>query len=129
MADDNTPPLPTIVALPTPLPRGETEAERDARVFGEAAVRTDQLRRKIEAAGQRESELSERCESLQKKVDFLELENAEYRNTIQTLESDKYNKDQVLSKLRQCLDALDVKSPPKKIRNGKIKDNGNQVEG
>ncbi len=133
MPDDETPPpLPTVAALPEPLPpRGESDAERDARIFGEAAVRTASLRRTIEAEAERNrlltAELQEARESLsseRKKSGFLELENAELRNNLQTSEADRLAFVETQQRILAAIDRHGVKRPVAK-RNGKPKEAAN----
>ena len=100
MPDDETPPPPSpgiaTISPPDTIPRGESDADRDARIFGEAAVRTNQLRRTIEAEAERNrllnldlEETRQLLSSERKKSGFLELENAELRNNLQVSEADR----------------------------------------
>jgi hypothetical protein len=57
-------------------------------------------------------------EALRKKVDFLELENIELRNNLQTSESANYDKTKTLESLRSALDGLGIQ---KRQRNGNRK--------
>ena len=127
MADDETPPPPPAIAtLPVPaaLPRGESDVERDARIFGEAAVRTASLRRTIEAEAERNNLLTAELEetrgllaSERKKSGFLELENAELRNNLQVSESDRLAFVETQQRILAAIDRHGVKRPPRK--NGK----------
>jgi hypothetical protein len=133
MADDDTPPpLPTIAALPEPrAPAGETEAERDARIFGEAAVRTAELHRKIEAQGAQSetlraelAELRKELEAERKQKALYELELAETQNNLQAMAAHVAEYAETFQRiLREC-DRHGAKRAPKK--NGKKNgDNGN----
>ena len=84
----------TIGAAGDLMPRGESEAERDARIFGEAAVRTDQLRRKIESMAQEleaerqaHAETRKELEASNKQCGLYELEVAQQLNTIAALQA------------------------------------------
>ena len=135
MPDDETPPpLPPIAMLPEPghmvkhagelLPAGESDAERDARIFGEAAVRTASLRRTIEAEAERNRLLTVELEetrqllsSERKKSGFLELENAELRNNLQVSEADRLAFVETQQRILAVIDRHGVRRPVKK--NGK----------
>jgi hypothetical protein len=136
MPDDNEtpPPPPPVAMLPEPghmvkhagelLPSGESDAERDARIYGEAAVRTAQLRRTIEAEAERNTLLTEELQetlrllaSERKKSGFLELENAELRNNLQVSEADRLAFVETQQRILQAIDRHGVKRPVKK--NGK----------
>jgi hypothetical protein len=57
-------------------------------------------------------------EAFRKKIDFLELENIELRNNLQTSEAANYDKTKTLESLRSALDGLGIQ---KRQRNGNRK--------
>jgi molecular chaperone GrpE (heat shock protein) len=88
----------------------------------------EQLKRDREAAIQREQELQVQLTEVVlarqgdvKKIDFIELENAELRNNIQTLQSDVENYRRFMSNVKQILDSFGIKAPEKKPRKAKTK--------
>lgn len=102
--------------------------DEDKMIFGKAAVMLEQLKRDREAAIQREQELQVQLTEVVlarqgdvKKSDFLELENAELRNNIQTLQSDVENYRRFMSNVKQILDSFGIKAPEKKPRKAKTK--------
>jgi hypothetical protein len=133
MPHDDPPPLVMRAGTqpepaPTPPPR---EADKtDEEIFGEAAVMLRQLKRDRETAQQREQQLQvELTEALLarqgdgKKVDFLELENAELRNNIATLQSQIEDYRTFMSRMKEILDRFGIKASEKK-RNGNGNGNG-----
>jgi len=100
----------------------------DKEIFGRAAVMLEQLKRDREQAQRREGELQVQLteallsrEGDTQKVSFLELENAELRNTIAGLQSDVEAYRQFMSSVKKVLDNFGITAPPKKPRNGKPK--------
>jgi hypothetical protein len=95
MADDDRIEPPPIAQLPEPrTPSGETEAERDARVYGEAAVRADRIRRLIEAEAElrrtteaENAELRNELEAERRISGLLRLELSETQNNLQAIAS------------------------------------------
>ena len=113
--------IPPVAALPEPPDYSQADHERD--VFTKAAVQFDAIKRRIAGAEDRENALkAEVAEAVlaragdQRKIEFLERENAQLRNDIQTLQSDRSEKDRFMSLVRQVLDKFDVKAPEKKPR-------------
>jgi hypothetical protein len=135
MPDDETPPPPPGIATISPpdvIPRGESDAERDARIFGEAAVRHAALRRTIEAEAEHKALLTEELQetlrllaSERKKSGFLELENAELRNNLQAVETDRLALAETCQRILAAIDRHGVKRPVKK--NGKPKEAAPEV--
>jgi chromosome segregation ATPase len=150
MADDDRVEPPPIAQLPEPkdtgeiyaelsrarsaLPAGESDAERDARIFGEAAVRTAELHRKIEAQGAQSeilraeiAELRKELEAERKQKALYELELAETQNNLQTMAAHVAEYAESFQRiLREC-DRHGAKRAPKK--NGKKNgDNGNDAK-
>ena len=127
MPDDPIPP-PPVARLPKPPPFLDQVADQDREIFGRAAVLHDQLKRELLNAEQREQELQVQLteallsrEGDTQKVSFLELENAELRNTIAGLQSDVEAYRQFMSSVKKVLDNFGITAPPKKPRNGKPK--------
>jgi cell shape-determining protein MreC len=125
MPDDDMPPLPPIATLPARQPEPSVQDE-DKVIFGRAAVMLEQLKRDREDALRCEQELQVQLteavlarQSDVKKIEFLELENAELRNNIQTLQSDVENYRSFMSNVKKILDAFGVKAPEKKLRKAK----------
>jgi len=133
MPDDHITP-PPIATLP------EFNAQdEDKMIFGRAAVMLEQLRRDREDALKRERDLQVQLTEAvlahqgqgqgdAKKIGFLELENAEHRNTIATLQSDVNELRAFLSNARRTVDMLSqilnrfgIEAPPKKPRKAKAK--------
>jgi len=128
MPDDPIPPPPPVARLPEPPPFLDQVADQDREIFGRAAVMLEQLKRDREHAQQREQELQVQLteallsrEGDTQKVSFLELENAELRNTIAGLQSDVEAYRQFMSSVKKVLDNFGIVAPPKKPRNGKPK--------
>ena len=136
MPDDPIPPPPTVATLPERPPErslqvGRVEfnqTDQDREIFGRAAVMLEQLKRDREEAQRREGELQVQLteallsrEGDTHKVSFLELENAELRNTIAGLQNDVEAYRQFMSSVKKVLDNFGITAPPKKPRNGKAK--------
>jgi hypothetical protein len=125
------PPLP-VATLPEPPDYSQADHERD--VFTKAAVQFDAIKRRIAGAEDRENALkAEVAEAVlarvgdQKKIAFLEAENAQLRNDIQTLQVDINEKNRFMSLTRQVLDKFDIKPPEKKPRlSKKAKEQANE---
>ncbi len=115
MGDDHIEP-PPIATLPEP-----TQPDDDATIFGKAAVLHSQLRRKLEAAQIEIIEAAQKIAFLEKENSEMRVEILELNNNIQTLSSQRDADMQFMSVVRRYLDARDIKSVPKKPRNG----NGN----
>ena len=128
------PPLPNEARLPEPVmpvPRGwpgSSPPLDEREIFGKAAVAFEQLKRDREEAQAREAqlkiELTEATlahESDRKKIGFLELENAQLRNDLQTLQSQVNDYRTFLSLQKKTLDAFNIKAPEKKPRAPKPK--------
>ena len=127
MPDDPIPPPPSVARLPE-LPPSFDQADHDREIFGRAAVLHDQLKRELINAERREQELQVQLteallsrEGDTQKVSFLELENAELRNTIAGLQSDVEAYRQFMSSVKKVLDNFGITAPQKKPRNGKPK--------
>jgi hypothetical protein len=118
---------PPVANLPE-LPSVFNQADHDREIFGRAAVMLEQLKRDREDAQRREGELQVQLteallhrEGDTQKVSFLELENAELRNTIASLQSDVEAYRQFMSSVKKVLDNFGITAPAKKPRNGKAK--------
>jgi molecular chaperone GrpE (heat shock protein) len=118
---------PPIADIPKPELPPATE-KTDEQIFGEAAVMLHRIKQAREAAQQREQqlqvELTETVLARQgdaKKIEFLELENAELRNNIATLQSEIEDYRASMAKMKEIFDRFGIKPPEKKTRNG----NGN----
>jgi hypothetical protein len=132
MADDDTPPpLPTIAKLPEPIKAaGETEAERDARVYGEAAVRADRIRRLIEADAElrrtveaENAELRNELEAERRISGLLRLELSETQNNLQAIASQMADYTESFQRIAREIERHGKRTPKK---NGKKNgENGN----
>jgi hypothetical protein len=137
--EDELPPPPPLTAVDSPFddigaPTGDrppeyTQADHDREIFGRAAVVFEQIQRDRTEMQRREEQLridlteaTLAHEGDRKKIDYLELENAELRNTITTLQTDLNECRTFLSKIKEVLDRFGIQAPPKKPRNG----NGNK---
>jgi hypothetical protein len=125
MADDDTPPpLPTIAKLPEPITStGETEAERDARVYGEAAVRADRVRRLIEAEAElrrtteaENAELRKELEAERRISGLMRLELSETQNNLQAMASQLVDYSESFQRIAREIERHGKRTPKK---NGK----------
>ncbi len=123
---DEMPPLPTEATLPA-VPNF-SEADEDTMIFGKAAVILEQFKRQRAQDQQTIADLQvQLTEALLghdghgKKIAFLELENSQLRNDIQTLQTDLTNMREMWSKVRAVLEMWGVKPPEKKSRKKKEK--------
>jgi hypothetical protein len=131
MADDDRIEPPPIAQMPGPrAPAGESNAERDARIFGEAAVRTAELHRMIEAQGaQNETlralidELHKDLEAERKQKALFELELAETQNNLQTMAARMAEYAESFQRIVRECDRHGAKRTAKK--NGKKNDENN----
>lgn len=124
--DDYTlpPTPPPIATMPPPnVPPEISRHDEDKVIFGRAAVMLEQLKRDREAAQRREQELQiQITETLlarqadAKKIDFIELENAELRNNIANLQAQVEEYRTFMGKLKQNFDTFGIKSKPKMPR-------------
>lgn len=116
------PPPVAMIPQSTPSPEANQHDE-DKMIFGRAAVMLEQLKRDREAAQRREQELQVQVtETLlarqadAKKIDFLELDNAELRNNIATMQAQIEEYKTFMGKIKQNLDTFGIKSKPKAPR-------------
>jgi len=123
---EEMPPLPTEATLPD-VPNF-SEADEDTMIFGRAAVILEgfkrerlQLQQEIESLKIQLTEALLGHDGNSKKVAFLELENVQLRNDIQTLQTDLHNMREMWSKVRAVLEHWGVKPPEKKPRKKKEK--------
>jgi septal ring factor EnvC (AmiA/AmiB activator) len=124
MADDDRIEPPPIAQLPKPkAPAGETEAERDARIFGEAAVRTAELHRMIEAQGAQSdilraeiAELQQELEAERKQKALYELELSETQNNLQAIASQMADYTESFQRIAREIERHGKRTPKK---NGK----------
>ncbi len=117
MVDDPIEP-PPIAMLPE-----QTQPDDDAAIFGKAAVLHAQLARKLETAQVNLIEAEQKIAFLEKENSELRVQVLELQNNMQTLAT-QMDADRVfMSVVRRYLDARDIKSVPKKIRNGKTTNN------
>lgn len=129
---EEMPPLPTEATLPA-VPNF-SEADEDTMIFGKAAVILEQFKReRLQLQQEVESLKIQLAEAAlghngdRKKVTFLELENVQLRNNIQTLQTDLHNMREMWSKVRAVLDMWGVKAPEKKPRKSRAVSTGNAI--
>jgi hypothetical protein len=125
MPDDELPPLPPVATMPEPVPEFSTHDE-EALIVSRAHLLVEQFKRDRAKAEQiceqLQVELTESVLARQgdvKKVEFLELENAQIRNDLQALQSDIDGYRNLLSLVKQVLDNYGIEAPPKKGRKEK----------
>jgi hypothetical protein len=124
MADDDRIEPPPIAKLPEPItPTGETEAERDARVYGEAAVRADRIRRLIEAEAElrrtteaENAELRNELEAERRISGLLRLELSETQNNLQAIASQMADYTESFQRIAREIERHGKRTPKK---NGK----------
>lgn len=119
------PPLPTIASVPHPTPPGgDGSPLNTATIMSKAnSLLIQQIQNERKSFEKIQSEAVEvvfRHEQDQKKINYLELENAELRNTIQTLSSQVEDFRKLLGYVKERLDYFEIRKPPAKPRkNGK----------
>jgi uncharacterized coiled-coil protein SlyX len=122
MPEDEMPPLPTVAAMPERPPEFSQDDEREM-IIRQAASFVHEYKSERAAAQRRENNLQVQLteavlqsQSQQKKIDYLELENAEQCNNLTVLQCQVEDQRRVLSKLKEVLDAMNIKAPEKKPR-------------
>jgi hypothetical protein len=123
MPDDRVEP-PPVASMPEPF----NEEDENKLIFSKAAVAYEQLKRDRLAAEKREQEMQVQLTEMvlaregdAKKIDFLELENAELRNDIAALKTDIESYRSFMSSMKKFFDNFGIEAPAKKPRNGKVK--------
>jgi DNA repair exonuclease SbcCD ATPase subunit len=123
-SDGTMPPIPVaVIPQSQTLPSEASQQDEDKIIFGRAAVMLEQLKRDREDAQRREQELQiQITETLlarqadAKKIDFLELDNAELRNNIANLQAQVEEYRTFMGKLKQNFDTFGIKSKQKTPR-------------
>jgi molecular chaperone GrpE (heat shock protein) len=122
---DEMPPLPPVATLPERPPAFNAQDE-EALIVSRAHLLVETFKREREESKEREDRLQIQLtesvlarQSDLKKVEFLELENAELRNNLQALQSDIDGFRRLMSLIKQVLDNYGIEPPPKKPRKAK----------
>jgi len=121
---DEIQPLPTIARIEevpafTPEDEERLAMENAARVHARFVRERQDFEEKIKQLEAQLAEASDNHKGENKKVTFLELENLQLRNDIQTLQSELTDIRRYLSLQKQVYDRFNVKAPEKKPRKKK----------
>jgi hypothetical protein len=90
--------------------------QRAAQLHHQLNREREELKQEINDLKRQLAEALDSHKGENKKVTFLELENLQLRNDIQTLQIDRNDKDRFMSLVRQVLDKFEVKAPERKPR-------------